>query len=339
MRSFSSNARFVASVMVAAALTFAASPLATVASQSSWAADVSAVDHASNDLQTRLGTLKSFDGNAAGIDVWTKDTLTKANFFHDMAKLMTKQMGVEVANMHLNNGCKEAQASFFGPYDSSFGFDVLSRVYGWRTSELKAAIDQFTADENKLLQRMADNTLHGRTDPKLDAVLRSTRAALATLVPLYNTMDAERSYIRNIRDLDAQNVYGLVCGAKDPTPKPSAAPPSPSPSPKPSAFVRSKSGCVGFNGYWGTQQGSIVIKGAIGTLDIVPQGSTESFKHTTTFTGMINGNVMSGSWSDPKLGKGTFVFTLHADGDSMDATITNSSGTSGKITPPCERGL
>jgi len=58
-----------------------------------------------------------------------------------------------------------------------------------------------------------------------------------------------------------------------------------------------------------------------------------------TSTGTINGIVMSGSWTDPKLGKGTFVFTLHADGDSIDVKVTNSSGKSASYTSPCERGL
>jgi hypothetical protein len=95
------------------------------------------------------------------------------------------------------------------------------------------------------------------------------------------------------------------------------------------AGARSAHGCVGFNGLWQTASGNLLINNGAGGL------------REFSFSGSVSGNMYSGGWSDSKTGeRGTFVFTLAPDGDSMFGRLTNSfTGGSGSYTSPCVGAL
>jgi len=90
-----------------------------------------------------------------------------------------------------------------------------------------------------------------------------------------------------------------VCYA-DPTPAP-----TPTPVPTQPPLTRSAHGCFGFNGIWRGQNVNILISG--GTV-VYP---------ARTQKGLVNANVMSGSWSGAS--DGSFVYTLRPGGDAFDA--------------------
>lgn len=47
---------------------------------------------------------------------------------------------------------------------------------------------------------------------------------------------------------------------------------------------------------------------------------------------------MSGTWTDPRVGHGTFTFKLINDGFSIQGTVTNAKGNAGSFTADCDRG-
>jgi len=173
--------------------------------------------------------------------------VNKISAFDAESKSLTSAIGVESAKLYPNSAqrCKHSEAMFFGPYDSDLGFYNLSLMYGWRTSEIKVALDRLNNTENKLLAQTADATLNGKKpDPKVALLLSATRAAAIKLAPLYEQMAAEKAYLLSIKDGESQDVYGEVCGRKPPTPTPSPSPtpkktaapvptPVPTPTPKP----------------------------------------------------------------------------------------------------------
>jgi hypothetical protein len=103
---------------------------------------------------------------------------------------------------------------------------------------------------------------------------------------------------------------------------PTAPPPPSGPA---GLTTRSRHGCVSFNGWWQTASGAFLIRNAAGALG------------NFWFSGTVKGNVYSGNWAAPQPGdRGTFVFTLAPDGDSIRGVLTNSiTRTEASWTAPC----
>lgn len=219
----------------------------------------------SNDFQKRLGGLSSFENSPGGLAAWAKDAAQLASAVDANAKSLTRSISTEASAEYpgANQACQHAEATLFGPYRSAigdFGFAFLSDDYGFRLADLHDAVKRLDVKEDKLLNKIADATLNGKTPDKATTdLLRETKAALAKLGPLYQQMYSERGYLRNVKDLAAGNVYGPVCGGKEATPTPTLKPTTkptpagkstpaatPTLSPKPNAITTPKvSGSAG----------------------------------------------------------------------------------------------
>ncbi|MFZ5669372.1 MAG: hypothetical protein ACOY4K_07745 [Pseudomonadota bacterium] len=91
-------------------------------------------------------------------------------------------------------------------------------------------------------------------------------------------------------------------------------------------------GCRGFVGTWNTNYGPMWIGGTGTSINGSYEWNANGRPRKDTLSGSVNGNVATGSFSqpgypDPQWASGTFTFTLSADGRSFSGTGTNAYGT------------
>jgi hypothetical protein len=90
-------------------------------------------------------------------------------------------------------------------------------------------------------------------------------------------------------------------------------------------------GCQGFIGTWDTNYGPMWIGGSESSINGSYEWNANGQRRNDTLSGSVNGNVATGSFSqpgypDPQWASGTFTFTLSADGRSFNGTGTNAYG-------------
>jgi len=277
---------------------------------------------AMSDFDGRLSTVEQFE-ISGGLGPWTTSAVKLGNNYLAAANALDSQIRIEVAALANTPGwtrCTIDQADLDGPYGSHFGLVELDSTYLSVLNILVKTRSQLEKDQDSLSNRLANLVASGHTDLTLYDKLRAIQNTRTAIEPIYQTLLARSNSLNGQLTAFKGEINGPDCRG---------ASPSPSPAPKPPAAA-SAHGCIGFNGYWANQvygNNYLHIAGNSATLN------------TTTFTGTVNGKVMSGTFTNAKGDKGTFTFTLaYTDLDYIDVATKIGNSSQGLLTFHCVRG-
>jgi len=299
-------------------------PLPAGANAAQYAALVNGYRKAGSDFETRMSSLASFESSAASLNIWAKDATAKTNSYTVALTQIRQGINNEAFAAYPGNDtaakCDRLSAELQGPHDSGFGFTQLSGDMEKVVGAALAVMNRLQSDENKLLSKIGEEKLNGRVDPADANLLSATQSALKSATASYNSLSELDNNVQATYVSIHSDFFSSCSGPQK----------TPSPTPPPKPVAASKSGCVGFNGYWANQvygNNLLHIDGNSATLS------------TTTFTGTVNGKVMSGTFTNAKGDKGTFTFTMaYSDPDYIDVATKIGNSSQGLLTFHCVRG-
>jgi len=282
------------------------------------------------DFEKNLQSLDSNGTTPGGLKAWANGVDTSASNFEYSVSALSGELIYAGRHYAGSVPCGGLDWQLNGPYGSSFGFERLATPVAGEVSSWEAAIAELDKRQNDLNHAI----LAGRQYDKHFSNNEWSTAMTAALKTAHNRYPA----LVDLSKSTAGQAKALTTALASPSCKTAAQPahvatPTPTPAPKPA--TASKSGCVGFNGYWANQvfANPLIIRGSTATQ--------ERATSTWTFTGTVAGKMMRGTYTSTRGDKGTFTFTMaYTDLDYIDVVLVNSYGSNtGLLTYHCTRGL